>query len=77
MKIETTLSDLHDSGPAALLLSDHAAAAWLGMSRATFWRRVTDGTFPQPIRIGRSTRWRRDELQAAVDALTAAQRGAA
>jgi prophage regulatory protein len=51
----------------ALLLSDNAAAAWLGMSRATFWRRVNDGTFPQPVRIGRATRWRRDELLAAVD----------
>jgi predicted DNA-binding transcriptional regulator AlpA len=51
----------------AFLLSDHAAAAWLGMSRATFWRRVGDGTFPQPVRIVGRTLWRRDELLAAVD----------
>lgn len=55
----------------AILLSDHSAAALLGISRATFWRRVQDGTFPRPIRIAGSTRWRRDELMAAVDAVAA------
>lgn len=61
----------------ALLLSDDAAAALLGISRATFWRRVADGTFPQPIRISRSTRWRRDELIAALDRLAGQRDGEA
>ncbi len=56
-----------DLSGAALLLSDNTAAAWLGISRATFWRRVKDQTFPKPIRIGGATRWRRDELLAALD----------
>ena len=51
----------------ALLLSDHSAAALLGISRATFWRRVKDSTFPQPVRIGGATRWRRAELLSAID----------
>ena len=55
----------------AILLSDNAAAALLGISRATFWRRVKDGTFPQPVKIGGATRWRRAELLAAVDRLSA------
>lgn len=50
-----------------LLLSDRQACALLSMSRATFWRRVKDGTFPQPIRIAGITRWRRDELLKAID----------
>lgn len=54
----------------ALLLSDHAAASLLGISRATFWRRVKDGTFPQPVKICGATRWRRDALLAVVDALS-------
>lgn len=58
---------------AAFLLSDGESAAWAGVSRATFWRRVKDRTFPQPIRIGGSTRWRRDELVAAIDRITAAR----
>lgn len=50
----------------ALLLNDHASAALLGVSRATFWRRVRDGTLPGPIRLGGVTRWRRCELEQAV-----------
>ena len=57
----------------AILLSDQSAAALLGISRASFWRRVQDGTFPQPVRIAGSTRWRRDELMAAIDAISAAR----
>ena len=58
-----------DASP--LLLSDRAAAFWLGLSRASLWRRVADGTLPQPVRIGGVTRWRRDELLAAVEAASA------
>lgn len=52
-----------------ILVSDFAAAGMLGISRATFWRRVKDGTLPKPIRLGGSTRWRRDALLAALDRL--------
>ncbi len=55
----------------ALLLSDNAAAALLGVSRATFWRRVKDGTLPQPVKLGAATRWRRDALLEAVERLAA------
>lgn len=50
-----------------LLLSDNAAAAWLGISRATFRRRVKDGTFPKPVKIGAATRWKTADLIDAVD----------
>lgn len=46
----------------SLLVSDKEAAAWIGISRATFWRRVADGTLPKPIRICGATRWWRTEL---------------
>lgn len=59
----------------AILLSDHTASALLGISRASFWRRVADGTFPKPIKIGGATRWRRSELIEAID--RAAERPAA
>ena len=51
----------------AILLSDQSASALLGISRATWWRRVADGTFPAPVKIGNATRWRRDEIVAAVE----------
>lgn len=55
----------------ALLLSDNAGAALLGISRATFWRRVNDNTLPAPIKLGGATRWRRDELLAAIEKVAA------
>lgn len=55
----------------AILLSDRQAAALFGMSRATLWRRVRDKSLPQPVRLHGLTRWRRDELLAAIDALSA------
>ncbi|WP_075220823.1 helix-turn-helix transcriptional regulator [Acuticoccus yangtzensis] len=55
---------MNESAP--LLLTDAAAASWLGISRATFWRRVNDGTFPKPVRIHGVTRWVRKDLEAAV-----------
>lgn len=55
----------------SILLSDNAAAAMLGISRATFWRRVTDGSLPKPIKLGGATRWHRNELLAVVDAALA------
>lgn len=54
-----------------ILLSDREAAALLGMSRATLWRRTRDKSLPQPVKIFGLTRWRRDELLAAIDALSA------
>jgi predicted DNA-binding transcriptional regulator AlpA len=59
------------SAGSALLLSDNTAAAWLDISRATFWRRVADGTLPRPIRLGGATRWRQDELLLAVEKASA------
>lgn len=38
--------------------TDRDGAAFFGWSRATFWRRVQDGTIPQPVKIGRTSRWR-------------------
>lgn len=58
----------------ALLISDSTAAQLLGISRATFWRRVQDGTFPQPVRFGGATRWRSAEIEAFVNSLMSADR---
>ena len=49
------------------LMSDAECAAFLAISRATFWRRVADGTLPRPIKLGGATRWKTDDLIAAVD----------
>ncbi|WP_439524656.1 helix-turn-helix transcriptional regulator [Marivita sp.] len=51
------------------LLRDIEAAAIIGVSKATWWRRVADGTMPQPIRIGSITRWKLSEIAAAIERL--------
>lgn len=59
----------------SILLSDNAGAALLGISRATLWRRVADGTLPKPIRLGGATRWWRKELLATVERAAAERDG--
>ncbi|WP_372921731.1 helix-turn-helix transcriptional regulator [Roseovarius sp.] len=51
------------------LVKDTEAAATIGVSKATWWRRVADGTMPQPIRIGSITRWKLSEIAAAIEKL--------
>ena len=49
------------------LIRDGDAAALLGCSKSTFWRRVADGTFPRPLKIGGMSRWARSEIVSVVD----------
>jgi predicted DNA-binding transcriptional regulator AlpA len=51
------------------LVRDTEAAAIIGVSKATWWRRVADGTMPQPIRIGSVTRWKVSEIVTAIEKL--------
>ena len=51
------------------LVNDTEAAAIIGVSKATWWRRVADGTMPQPIRIGSITRWKLSEIAAVIEKL--------
>lgn len=52
--------------PRQWLLSDRDVANLLGLSRATVWRRVADGTLPKPVKIGGLTRWVSSEIEAVV-----------
>lgn len=60
----------------SVLIDDKAVAEMFGISRPTVWRRVSDGEFPRPIKIGGSTRWRKDEMEAVIERASEA-RGAA
>ena len=52
----------------ALLLTTSQAAALCGRSLRTFRTWDAAGRIPQPVRIGRSTLWRAEELRAWVAA---------
>ncbi|MEL6639965.1 MAG: helix-turn-helix domain-containing protein [Pseudomonadota bacterium] len=49
------------------LVSVRDTAAMLGCSVATVWRKVSEGSFPQPMKIGGMTRWSETELLGFID----------
>lgn len=50
------------SNTTALLIPDTTAAAMAGVSRATWHRLRAAGKLPPAVKLGRSVRWRRDEV---------------
>lgn len=64
----TTETDLH-----IRVLREAEVIRLTGLSRTTIWRRVRDGSFPPPIRLGppstRAKGWRHTDLQDWFDGL--------
>lgn len=54
---------IYDAGLEPLLLTAKQAAAICGKSLRTWRTWDSAGWIPQPVRIGRSTLWRADELR--------------
>jgi excisionase family DNA binding protein len=50
-----------------VLFSDRDVAELLGCGRSTVWRWVADGVLARPIKVGGLTRWRREDIDAAVE----------
>lgn len=40
-----------------------AVMALMGWGRTTAWRKVKDGSFPPPMKIGRAIRWRKVDVE--------------
>ena len=60
---------MHEFGTDRLLKVDEIALI-CGMSKSTIYRRVADGSFPAPIRVGvRAARWRRSEINQWIESL--------
>lgn len=55
----------------------HKAGAMTGLSRTTIIRGVRDGSFPQPIKFGRRSLFKRDEVQSWIEARLAERSPAA
>lgn len=70
--IATELTTLPDP-----LLNVQESARLAGVSVPTFWRRVADGTFPQPVKLGKLSRWPRSEIIDAFERMKAARQVAA
>ena len=56
-----------------VILRTPAVLALIGLSRTSLWRRVRDGDFPAPIRLGglgsRAVGWRRADVERWLEAL--------
>ncbi|GAB5447178.1 helix-turn-helix transcriptional regulator [Gymnodinialimonas sp.] len=48
------------------LLSARDGAKYFAFSLPTLWRRVADGTIPQPMKIGGMSRWRKSDFDAVI-----------
>src|SRR5574337_153745 len=65
--------DSHPPGLAYVWLTDVDVARALGISRAQVWRMAASGRLPAAIKTGpNTTRWRSDQVQAYMDAFSAA-----
>lgn len=51
-----------------LLIRDEQCAHLAGISRATWWKLDSTGQVPACVKLGRSTRWRRQEIGAWIKA---------
>jgi len=49
------------------LIRDAEGAVLLGCSKATWWRRVADGTLPPPIKIGGMSRWKLSDVLSTIE----------
>lgn len=58
----------HDPDDLPRLITADELAAILGLSKRSVWRLVANGEIPEPLRVGGSTRWPLDEIEAWLDA---------
>ncbi len=56
--------------PAPKLLRIADVGERLSMSRGTIYRKIKDGTFPPPKKLGHSVRWMAADIEAWVDGLS-------
>lgn len=63
--METT--ETHQTTPPKQLLDVQEVKALTGFSVTTIYKYVKNGTFPQPKKVGRSTRWRLADVQAFIN----------
>lgn len=61
--LEQILFELRREREPAVLLNATETAAVLGVHRRTFTRMRKEPNFPKPVKLGTSTRWRRNDVE--------------
>lgn len=65
------INESHPSSPVRVtLLSVSEVRAIVGMGRTKLYGLIADGEFPAPSKIGSSSRWRSDDIEAWIDRVT-------
>ncbi|OOF47571.1 helix-turn-helix transcriptional regulator [Rodentibacter trehalosifermentans] len=65
--METLNKDQSITPSTKQLLNVEDVRAITGFSTTTIYKHVKDGIFPQPKKLGRSTRWRLADIQAYIN----------
>lgn len=58
------------------LLTVRECTKLLQISTPTFYRRIADGTFPKPIKMGALSRWSESEILSAIESAKAKRHAA-
>lgn len=58
------------------LLTIRECTTMLRISNTTFYRRIADGSFPRPIKVGGLSRWSESEIFAAIESAKAKRQSA-
>ena len=45
------------------LLTIKEGSSMVGFKKSTLYKKIRDGTFPRPLKIGTSSRWKLSEIQ--------------
>ena len=62
---ETTMNDLHrtsDTATTSMLLNVKEVAEILAIATRTVWYYTAKGLLPKPIKVGRHTRWKSQDI---------------
>jgi predicted DNA-binding transcriptional regulator AlpA len=57
-----------------VLFNFHTLSSYVAMGRSRIYSLIDEGDFPPPIKIGRSSRWIKAEIDAWIDEQAAARR---
>lgn len=71
--VATGASAKRNTGSQIKMLTVRQASGILGISVATFWRRVADKTIPKPVKLGHSSRWPQCEILDVIETAKAAR----
>lgn len=51
------------------LITIQAVQDQIGLKKSSIYKRIQEGTFPPPIKIGRSSRWATDDVEAWIESV--------